>query len=223
MRTPGIGVRATGRRVLRPRARRQAAARDAYKLCSLLLCYPDEELLAARSELAVLAADVSASLERFCGWWAGEEPRTLQEHYVTTFDLHKRCGLYLSYYDQGDRRSRGVGLLRLKRMYRAGGLPLADGELPDYLPAMLEFAAAAPDGWGEVMLREHQPALELLAAGLRERPTPYADVVDAVCELVGPPSAADRARAAAIAAEGPPTELVGLEPGAAAQMLEVGR
>lgn len=207
---------------MRIRARR-AADRRPYKLCSLLLCYPDDELLAARPELAALAGDLVPALERFCDWWASEQPRALQEHYVTTFDLHRRCGLYLSYYAQGDRRDRGTGLLRLKRMYRAAGLPLADGELPDYLPAMLEFAATAPDGWGEVMLREHRPALALLAAGLRELPTPYADVVDGVCELVGPPSAADAARAQALAAAGPPTELVGLEPGAASQLLEVGR
>ncbi|MGH2858479.1 MAG: nitrate reductase molybdenum cofactor assembly chaperone [Solirubrobacteraceae bacterium] len=207
----------------RLRARRPAADGSDYKLCSLLLCYPDEELLVARAELSALAVASLPAVDSFCDWWCGTEPAPLQEHYVATFDLHRRCGLYLSYYEQGDRRDRGSGLLRLKRMYRAGGLPLADGELPDYLPAMLEFAAAAPDRWGEVMLREHRPSLALLAEGLRERGTPYADVVDAVCELVGPSSSADRARAEALAAAGPPTELVGLEPIRASQPLGAGR
>ncbi|MGH2874406.1 MAG: nitrate reductase molybdenum cofactor assembly chaperone [Solirubrobacteraceae bacterium] len=195
---------------MRLRARRPAPRARLFKLCSLLLCYPDEELLAARLQLAAAARDLPG-LARFFAWWAGEDARALQEGYVATFDLDRRCGLYLSYYEQGDRRDRGAGLLRLKRMYRAAGLPLAGGELPDYLPAMLEFAALAPAGWGEVMLREHRPALVLLAAGLRECGSPYADVVDAVGGLVGPPTSADRARAGAIAAAGPPAELVGLD------------
>jgi nitrate reductase delta subunit len=131
---------------------------------------------------------------------------------VETFDLAKRCGLYLSFYDEGDRRQRGAALLRLKRLYRAAGLPLEGSELPDYLPVMLEFAAAAPEGKGEIVLREHRAALELVRQALHDRETPYADVLDGVCLSVGAPSAADRARAVKLAAAGPPQELVGLEP-----------
>jgi nitrate reductase delta subunit len=187
-----------------------------YKLCSLLLCYPDEELLAARPELAAAVADVTpppaaTALARFCAWWIDADPMALQQHYVETFDLHKRCGLYLSYYGEGDRRARGQALLRLKRLYRAAGLPLQGSELPDYLPVMLEFAAATSDRGGAMVLSEHRAALELLRAALRDRGTPYADVLDAVCAAVGEPSAADRARTLKLAAAGPPGELVGLE------------
>ncbi len=199
------------------RNRGPGATAETYKLCSLLLCYPDEELLGARAELAAAAADAeppaaAEALERFCAWWAAQEPLSLQQHYVETFDLHKRCGLYLTFYGEGDKRARGIALLRLKRLYRAGGLPLDGAELPDYLPAMLEFAACAPEGRGEVVLREHRAALELLGHSLHERGTPYAAVLDAVCAAVGGLSAADRARAVKLAAAGPPSELVGLEP-----------
>lgn len=188
-----------------------------YKLCSLLLCYPDQELLAARAEVAAAAASTAPpaagrALQRFCGWWEAAEPIDLQQHYVETFDLDKRCGLYLSFYGEGDRRARGMALLRLKRIYRAAGLPLEGAELPDYLPVMLEFAADAPERRGEMVLREHRAGLELLRHSLRERGTPYADVLDAVCLTLGEPSAADRARAITLAAGGPPSELVGLEP-----------
>jgi nitrate reductase molybdenum cofactor assembly chaperone NarJ/NarW len=202
---------------MRRRERHSAAAAGTFKLCSLLLCYPDEELLAARRDLAAAAAQATPpaateALERFCTWWAAEEPLALQQHYVETFDLHKRCGLYLTFFGEGDTRARGIALLRLKRMYRAAGLPLESTELPDYLPVMLEFAAAAPPGWGEAVLREHRPALELLRDSLAERGTPYALVLDAVCGALGEPSAAERARAIRLAAAGPPGELVGLEP-----------
>ncbi|HEX5192622.1 MAG TPA: nitrate reductase molybdenum cofactor assembly chaperone [Solirubrobacteraceae bacterium] len=197
--------------------RASAATAHTYKLCSLLLCYPDDELVDARGELAQACADAdppdaARALARFCEWWAAEDPLSLQQHYVETFDLHKRCSLYLSFYDEGDRRARGSALLRLKRLYRAAGLPLEGSELPDYLPVMLEFAAAAPGNRGEIVLREHRAGLELLRAALHRRKSPYAGVLDGVCVTIGEPSAADRARALKLAAAGPPNELVGLEP-----------
>jgi nitrate reductase delta subunit len=193
-----------------------AAAARTYKLCSLLLCYPDDELLGARGALLGAAAeadppDAARALTRFCEWWAAEDPLSLQQHYVETFDLHKRCSLYLSFYDEGDRRARGSALLRLKRLYRAAGLPLEGSELPDYLPVMLEFAATAPGRSGEIVLREHRAGLELLRAALHRRSSPYAEVLDGICATLGEPSAADRARALKLAATGPPNELVGLE------------
>ena len=77
---------------------------------------------------------------------------------------------------------------------------------------MLQFAAAALRGRGELVLREHRAALELVRLSLRERESPYADPVDAVCLMLGEPSVGDRARAIKLAASGPPHELVGLEP-----------
>jgi nitrate reductase delta subunit len=206
------------------RARKRPGTSAIYKLCSLLLSYPDAELLAAREELCEVLQTLPASparsaLERFCGWWRDADPIALAEHYVATFDLEKRCGLYLTFYGQGDRRERGMALLRLRKLYRAAGLPQGDGELPDYLPMMLEFAADAPSGRGELVLREHRAALELVRLALRERDSPYAHVLDAVCLSLGDLSMAERARAAALAASGPPHELVGLEPFAPAEVM----
>jgi nitrate reductase molybdenum cofactor assembly chaperone NarJ/NarW len=215
---------------VRLRDRHAAAAATTYKLCSLLLCYPDAELLDARAALLEAAEDLTGDalrpLQEFGRWWAHEDPISLQQHYVETFDLHKRSGLYLTFYGEGDRRARGVALLRLKRMYRAAGLPLEGTELPDYLPVMLEFAAAAPSGQGQIVLREHRAALELVRESLRRRGTPYWQVLDAVCITVGEISAADRARAFKLAADGPPQELVGLEPFAPPEVMpsaEAGR
>jgi nitrate reductase delta subunit len=198
------------------RARRESAALT-YKLCSLALSYPDEELLGAREELREALAELPrspavAALERFLEWWSGSEPVEIAQHYVETIDLNKRSGLYLTFYSDGDKRERGAALLRLKRLYRAAGLPLEGTELPDYLPVMLEFAASAPQRRGELVLREHRAALELVRLSLRDLGSPYADVLEAVCETLGAASAAERARTGVLAAAGPPQELVGLEP-----------
>jgi nitrate reductase molybdenum cofactor assembly chaperone NarJ/NarW len=198
-------------------SRRRAATATTYKLCSLLLEYPGDELRAAQAELVEAVAALPRSpaadaLGRFCAWWTATDPLAAAQHYVETLDLHKRSGLYLTYYGEGDKRERGSALLRLKRLYRASGLPLEGTELPDYLPVMLEFAAAAPAGHGELVLREHRAALELVRLSLRDHGSPYAELVDAVCLTLGEPSATDRLRVAALAAGGPPQELVGLEP-----------
>jgi nitrate reductase molybdenum cofactor assembly chaperone NarJ/NarW len=131
---------------------------------------------------------------------------------VQTFDLKRRCGLYLTFYGLGDKRERGQALLRLRKLYRAAGLPQDGSELPDYLPLMLEFAAHAPDRRGERLLREQRPALELIRSALHDEHSPYAQLLDALAHLLGAPAQIDRARAARLAAQGPPGELVGLEP-----------
>ena len=77
---------------------------------------------------------------------------------------------------------------------------------------MLEFAAHAPPGQGELVLREHRAALELICLSLREQHSPYAQVIDAVNEQLGGLSAGERLSLDRLVAHGPPQELVGLEP-----------
>ncbi len=189
-----------------------------YKLLSVLLRYPDERLAAAHDEVAAAVAELprrapeKAPLERFLRHLLATPPRRLAEEYVETFDLRRRSGLYLGWYLHGDTRKRGLALLRLKRLYAAAGLEPTAAELPDYLPLVLEFAALAPEGAGELVLCQHRPALELLRARLHELESPYACLLDAVCAGLPRLSPVERERVRRLAAEGPPTEQVGLEP-----------
>jgi len=197
--------------------RRQSERANAYKLCSLALQYPDEELINGRSELVAAAAKLSRgpiaeALGLFFAWFAQAPALELAQHYVKTFDLHKRTGLYVTFYSHGDRRERGLVLLRLKQLYRAAGLPPEGPELPDYLPLMLEFAATAAPEKGDLVLREHRPALEVIRLSLHDQESPYEHVLDAVCELAGGLSTSERLSLDRLLAQGPPQELVGLEP-----------
>lgn len=135
-----------------------------YKLLSVLLRYPDERLVEARDEIAAAVDALSDSaqktaLARFGEHLAGASASELAQDYVQTFDLRRRSSLYLTYYLHGDTRKRGIALLRLKRLYAAAGMELTRDELPDYLPLLLEFAALAPAGLGDTLLREHRPSL----------------------------------------------------------------
>ncbi|MGA5300320.1 nitrate reductase molybdenum cofactor assembly chaperone [Nucisporomicrobium flavum] len=187
-----------------------------FELAALLLTYPDDELLAAGDELREAAARVEPPAVReqvtaFLDWLTATPAIEAQRHYVQTFDLRRRSGLYLTYYLHGDTRKRGMALLVLKQRYRAHGLRLTGGELPDLLPVVLEFAATAGPGDGEAPLRQHRQGLELLRAALTEDGTPYRHLLDAVCSVLPGLTDEDRAAIAALASDGPPVETVGLD------------
>jgi nitrate reductase delta subunit len=143
--------------------------------------------------------------------WTGDQT-ALAARYVETFDLRRRASLHLTYYAHGDTRERGMALLRLKKLYRAAGLPMASPELPDHLTVMLAFSALAPDGHGAALLGEHRAAIELLRLSLHDLDSPYAHVLDAIGALLGDLSVRERHEVARLAREGPPDEAVGLEP-----------
>lgn len=200
------------------------------RIAALALDHPDRDLYAATGELAVAAAAVPAraggrELHAFLEHRARIGERAAQEEYVATFDFNKRASLHLSSYRDGDKRQRGATLLGLKRRYRDAGLELTRGELPDFLPAMLEFAALEP-GEGEAVLRRFRAAIELLRASLRDMGSPYAGVLDAVVRVLPAMSAAELAETRRLALEGPPEEQVGLEPFAPPEVMphmEAGR
>ncbi|MGH3276903.1 MAG: nitrate reductase molybdenum cofactor assembly chaperone [Streptosporangiaceae bacterium] len=186
-----------------------------YKLASVLLQYPTLALFEAIDELDAAAAQVSPrssreAFARFLGWLRATPPTAVAKHYVETFDLRRRCALYLSYYRYGDTRERGMSLLTYKTAYRVAGFHPSEDELPDYLPMVLDFAALTPRG--EKLLRAHRADLELLARGLAQAGTPYADVVAAVTSRLPRLGHREVSLVQAAWATGPPREDVGLEP-----------
>ncbi|MDX8049941.1 nitrate reductase molybdenum cofactor assembly chaperone [Lentzea sp. BCCO 10_0798] len=188
-----------------------------FGLASTLLTYPDAALLAAGDELRAAVGeiehdDVRTRLEAFLDWFLTTDVIEVETHYVHTFDLRRRSGLYLTYYLHGDTRKRGIALLTLKQRYRAHGLRLAQGELPDLLPVVLEFAAITGPGDGEAPLRQHRRGVELLRAALEENGSPYRHLLDAVVTALPPLTENDRDAIRALAEDGPPVESVGLAP-----------
>lgn len=180
-----------------------------WALLSLLLRYPDERVIEAASDVGALPrGPVRDALERFVAGWTGDRAAM----YVETFDLRRRATLELTYYAHGDTRERGMALVRLKKLYRLAGLPMDSAELPDHLAVMLAFAALAPDDYGERLLAQHRPAIELLRLSLHDLQSPYAHVLDALASLLPKLTVSERAEVARLAREGPPDEAVGLEP-----------
>ena len=187
---------------------RAVAARAA----SLLLRYPDPEVLGSLpllvSALDELPASVAEPLGSVAAHRLRTDPTALAAEYVELFDFRRRCCLYLTYYTCGDTRRRGEALVGFAQAYRRASLSIVDGELPDFLPAVLDLAAVHDSGWE--LLRTNRIGLDLLAQALSG--TVYRHAVTAVQALLPPAGPGELAAAIRLARSGPPREEVGLEP-----------
>jgi len=191
-------------------------SRAAWQVQSLLMSYPDSELLdrmpLLRAAVATLPRPVGGPLDAFLDHVAATTVTDLQADYVATFDHRKRFSPYLTYFAYGDTRKRGMALLRFKHAYRAAGLDLTDEELPDHLSVVLEFTATGDPAAGQRLLTEHRAGLELMRLGLREAGSPWAHVLESVSATLPPLGRHDDEAVAPRAAPGPPEEEIGRAP-----------
>lgn len=169
-----------------------------------LLRYPDgglranlSGLRAALREEHALAAGRLAELDALITRLEGGGLRAEAE-YVEIFDRGRRTSLHLFEHVHGDSRDRGQAMVDLALTYERAGLLLAPGELPDYLPVVLEFASTQPPGQAREFLRETAHIVRTIFSALQERDSPYASVVAAVLDLAG-----ERAESVAVPEELP--------------------
>ena len=190
--------------------------RVTYLAASWCLSYPDEELLGrvplirrALAEFPGLDRPFHDVLQLLTTVPLGES----QARYVQEFDLSRRHAFHLSYWTDGDTRRRGEVLAGFKQVYRDSGM-LVDlhGELPDYLPMVLEFAATVDLNTGRKVLTDYRASLEMLRLALVDDNLPQAAVLQAVCDSLPGKSPTDRQQIMKMAGYGPPSESVGLDP-----------
>jgi nitrate reductase delta subunit len=201
---------------MRPSTADAGQRRVVFAVASRLLQYPDDELDTLVTVLVPLLADLPGAsgvpLSRFVDHVSATRLLDLQKEYVATFDLKRRNCLYLTYYLNGDTRRRGMALWRFQDAFRQRGFSVDGGELPDFLPVVLELAAVGHEDMALALLLEHQPGIHVLRESLDDMGSAYADVVRALEATLPAPSAEVRAAALTLASEGPPAEAVGLEP-----------
>jgi nitrate reductase delta subunit len=194
----------------------------AWQSASLLLDYPDEGLLGRLEVIGSasrrLPEPIGSSLRAVVDHFEATPLADLQADYVETFDTRRRCNLFLTYFAHGDTRKRGMALLRFKQTYLRSGFVLDEGELPDHLCVVLEYAATVDQELGRRLILDHRAGLELLRLSLRDRRSPWAPAVDAVCATLPPLRGEELAAVRRLAAEGPPDEEVGLDPYVTAEL-----
>ena len=199
--------------------------RMGWQLQSMMLGYPDaafpEAVQLVRQRLSAISSDAAAPLLRFVDYADRTALSDLAVAYVATFDQRKRCCLYLTYYQHGDTRNRGVALLTLKQAYRRAGLTLGDDELPDHLAVVLEFIAHGEIDNGRALLLEHRAGIELLRLALTEVAAPWQYVLESVCSTLPALRGDEHEAVARLAAAGPPEEQVGLAPFAPPEYMPV--
>ena len=183
-----------------------------FQAAALLLAYPESDLL-DRLDVIESALAGTPAAERFrpvLEHLRSQPLRESQSFHVQEFDLSRRHALHLSYWTDGDTRRRGEVLAEIKGVYRDSGL-LGDlsGELPDYLPIMLEFAVADAER-GEGLLQRFRASLELLRIGLAEDRLPHAGILTAICDTLPGASPGSRVEVQAMVDEVAPLEFVGL-------------
>jgi nitrate reductase delta subunit len=160
-----------------------------------LLRYPDAELRTMAPQLADAlnregALDPSrlVELEALARQLAQATQLRAEAEYVELFDRGRRTALHLFEHVHGDSRDRGPAMVDLAQTYERTGLLLAPGELPDYLPVVLEFASTQPPAQARAFLREIAHIVQAIFSALLERGSPYASVLAAVLDLAGEPA-----------------------------------
>src|SRR5690606_3123111 len=94
----------------------------------------------------------------------------------------------------------------------SGQVVRLDGELPDHLPVVLEFAAVVDPERGTELLQQYRASLEMLRIELEDDQSVWAGAVRAVCATLPGASPKNRTEAQALAGPLQPVETVGLEP-----------
>ena len=175
------------------------------RVLARLLSYPDAELHnqlpamreALHSERAISFARL-AELDVLMDTLSIGDPLDAEAAYVNLFDRGRATSLHLFEHVHGDSRDRGPAMIDLAQTYDKAGLYLAPGELPDYLPAVLEFVSTQPPSVARAFLSEMAHIFNAIFGALQQRQTAYASVLGALMELAG-----EKAQAVKLAPEEP--------------------
>ena len=162
------------------------------RVLARLLSYPAAELLghlpemrdALRAEGALTAGRL-AELEVLMAALASADPLDTEAAYVQLFDRSRATSLHLFEHVHGDSRERGPAMIDLAQTYDQAGLYLAPGELPDYLPVVLEFVSTQPPREARAFLGEMTHIFNALFSALQQRQSAYASAIGALLELAG--------------------------------------
>lgn len=159
-----------------------------FKIASILLQYPEQEwiddadLLWEVSHLEI--ADVRELYGKLLDYLKNTEVEQLAEQYVTTFDFSDKTTLYLTYAIFGDGKERGPAFVKLNEEFDSAGYQMTDEELPDFLPAVLEFASLVPEESARKVFLIHKKAIDQLAAELEAMESPYRWVMQGCVQVM---------------------------------------
>lgn len=162
------------------------------RVLAAVLGYPDERMRTHLPEMGellhqerALSPARLAELDTLIEALRRADPLEAESDYVELFDRGRRTSLHLFEHVHGDSRERGPAMIDLGQTYQAAGLFLLEGELPDYLPAVLEFVSTQPAREARAFLGEMAHIFNAIFGALQQRDSAYASVLGALLELAG--------------------------------------
>ena len=162
------------------------------RVLAALLGYPDARMRGHLPEMRALLRDERAispsrlsELDALMDTLRRTDPLELESDYVALFDRGRATSLHLFEHVHGDSRDRGPAMIDLGQTYEKAGLVLAEGELPDYLPAVLEFVSTQPPREARAFLGEMAHIFNAIFGALVQRESAYASLLGALLELAG--------------------------------------
>lgn len=161
-----------------------------YKVLSLLLSYPNEELQKflphVEKELreeSLLQKDTISGLAEFCARQGQLDLTRWQEEYVQLFDYSRSVSLHIFEHIKGESRDRGQAMVNLMEFYKENGMYLTTKELPDYIPAFLEFLSTLPPAKASELLGETVHVMDRISEALIESENIYNTIFQAIISL----------------------------------------
>ena len=159
---------------------------------SALLSYPRDDLRQALPEIAdaihnspLVATRERDGLMALIEELAAGDLLETEERYVELFDRGRATSLHLFEHLHGESRDRGDAMVELKRLYEHAGFELSTGELPDYLPVVLEYLSCRDLAEARGVLSDCAHLLKAIARALMTRNSAYASVMQALLVIAG--------------------------------------
>jgi len=161
---------------------------DALQVLSVLLHYPDQDLLNDLEEIDSLVANLPSSetkpaMQAFISDLKTQPPIGVQERYTALFDMDPATTLNITFHAFGDNEKRAAALAYLQHNYAQAGWERATGELPDYLPLMLEFLAVCPHPEHTAPVWQCLQSMPPLVARLEEKAPVYAALLQLIVAM----------------------------------------
>lgn len=160
-----------------------------YRLIAELFLYPEERDSDRIEKECKTARQSPASIQDSIDKFLAEPASFSSDEYMKMFELSSTCPLYLgSYLFDEPKSCRGMGLsgrntymIELANIYKHFGFELKGGELPDFLPVMVDFLWISLEKIerDRIGLRRHflehylLPGIEPFSAALKKHKSPY--------------------------------------------------
>lgn len=161
-----------------------------YKVLSLLLSYPNKELQDFLPQVEnilkedyLLQEDKISGLIEFCNRFNRLDLINWQEEYVQLFDYSRSVSLHIFEHIKGDSRDRGQAMVNLMEFYKVRGMQLTTKELPDYIPAFLEFISTLTTEKAAELLGETVHVMDRINEALNESGNTYSSIFQAIISL----------------------------------------